>query len=106
MYSLLDGSALPVVKGLTLTEENYQVAIDLLKQRYENIQVISAHMDELLKLPDCSGDKVSVPDLRKVYDKINVNVRGLEDLGVKSEQYGSLLIPIIMSTTRITSSSC
>ena len=51
----------------------------------------------MLKLPDCSGDKVSIRDLRKVYDEININVRGLGALGVKAEQYGSLLIPIIMS---------
>ena len=30
-------------------------------------------------------------------DKINVNIRGLEAVGVNSEQYGSLLIPIIMA---------
>ena len=35
--------------------------------------------------------------LRFLYDKISVNIRGLEALGVKSEQYGSLLIPIIMA---------
>ena len=32
-----------------------------------------------------------------MYDKISVNVRGLESLGVSSSQYGSLLIPVIMS---------
>ena len=32
-----------------------------------------------------------------MYDKISVNVRGLESLGVSSGQYGSLLIPVIMS---------
>ena len=52
-------------------------------------------MDELLKIPVCSGDKTS--QLRFVYDKISVSVRGLEALGVNSSQYGSLLIPIIMS---------
>ena len=35
--------------------------------------------------------------LRFVCDKINVNIRGLALLGIKSEQYGSLLIPIIMT---------
>ena len=35
--------------------------------------------------------------LRYTYDKVSVNVRGLEALGAHSEQYGSLLIPIIMS---------
>ena len=82
MYSLLDGSALLVIKGLGFYRKHYQIAKDLLRQLYGNIQVvISAHMDEMLKLPDCSGDKVSI---RKVCDKINVNVRGLDALGVKS----------------------
>ena len=49
-----------------MTEENYQSAVDLLNQRFGNQQqVISAHMDELLKFPVCSGDKPS--QLRFVY---------------------------------------
>ena len=52
-------------------------------------------MDELLKSPTCSGSKAS--SLRLIYDKVSVNVRGLEAVGVKAEQYGSLLIPVIMS---------
>ena len=32
-----------------------------------------------------------------MYDKIRVHVRVLEALGVSPEQYGSLLIPILMS---------
>ena len=52
-------------------------------------------MDEVLKLPPCVGERPA--QLRFVYDKVSVNVRGLEALGVKPDQYGSLLIPIIMS---------
>ena len=52
-------------------------------------------MDELLKMSTCSTDKPY--QLRYLYDKLNVNIRGLEALGVKSTQYGSLLIPIIMA---------
>ena len=47
------------------------------------------------KLPACSGERPSA--LRYVYDKVNVNIRGLASMGVKSEQYGSLLIPKIMT---------
>ena len=32
-----------------------------------------------------------------IYDKVSVNVRGLEAVEVKAEQYGSSLIPVIMS---------
>ena len=52
-------------------------------------------MDELLKLPACAGEKTQ--QLRAIYDKVCVNVRGLEALGVGAEQYGSFLIPVIMA---------
>ena len=52
-------------------------------------------MDELLKLPVCQTEKPA--QLRYIYDTINVHVRGLQALGINSNQYGSLLIPVIMS---------
>ena len=52
-------------------------------------------MEELLNLPSCNGDKAI--QIRLVYDKISVNVKGLEALGVGQEQYESLLIPVIMA---------
>ena len=52
-------------------------------------------MDELVKIPCCNMDRSHT--LRVVYDKITVHIRGLTALGVGSDQYGSLLIPIIMS---------
>ena len=52
-------------------------------------------MESPLQLPVCAGDRSS--HLRLVYDKIKVNVRGLETLGVRGEQYGSFLNPIIMA---------
>ena len=54
------------------------------------------HMKELLKLPSCSTSKRS-NSLRFVYDKISVHICGLSSLGVSSDQYGGLLIPVIMS---------
>jgi len=52
-------------------------------------------MEELIKISPCTGEKPS--SLRYVFDKIDVNVRGLSAMGISSAQYGSLLIPIIMS---------
>ena len=96
LVSLLEGTASRAIKGLPVTEENYDSVVDILKKRFGKPQkLISAHMEELLKLNICTLDKPS--QLRFLCDKINVNIRGLEALGVKSEQYGSLLIPIIMA---------
>ena len=96
LNSLLEGQALRAIQGLTLTNANYQSAVEILHQRFgKPQQIISTHMDELLKIPACTSDKAS--QLRFVYDKISINVRGLEALGVNSSQYGSLLIPVIMA---------
>ena len=92
---MLEGPAHRVVAGLELTEENYEHAIETLKLRFGKKQsIVSAHMQTLLKLQECPSEKVS--QLRYIYDKINVHVRGLESLGMSQESYGGLLIPIIM----------
>ena len=52
-------------------------------------------MDELLKISACPSDKPH--QLRHFYDKLSVNIRALEALGVKADQYGTLLIPILMA---------
>jgi len=96
LHSLLEGQAARAIPGLTRTEANYNVAIDILHKRFGRPQnIISTDMDELLKITVCSSHKAS--QLRFVYDKISINVCGLESLGVNSSQYGSLLVPVIMS---------
>ena len=58
LSSLLEGSASKVVQGLTLTKGNYDSTVTLLKERFVNKQVIiSAHMDELIELLDCTLDR-------------------------------------------------
>ena len=55
LQSLLKGPASKVTQCLPLTEANYNTAVELLKSRFGNPQVIiAAHMDELVNLPDCS----------------------------------------------------
>ena len=96
LINSLEGIAYKTLEGLEITEENYQKAVDLLKTRFgKSQQVISAHMRELLNMQMSSNEKAN--NLRALYDNIQVHVRGLESLGVSSKQYGSLLIPVIMS---------
>lgn len=96
LHSLLEGQAARSIEGSTRTEANYNSAIDLLHKRFGKPQnIISKHMDEMLKIPGCVNDNAS--QLRLVYDRISINIRGLESLGVSSSQYGSLLIPVLMS---------
>ena len=96
LLNVLEGKAHRAVAGLELKEENYDNAIKILKERFGNKQqIISSHMQALLKLQGLPNEKVS--QLRLIFDQINAHVRGLETLGVTAERYGSLLIPIIMS---------
>ena len=100
LYSLLESRGVRAIQGLTITPENYKSAVDILNERFgksfgKTHQVISGHMDKFLKLPTCTGKDSG--QLRLIYDLVSVNVRGLESLGVKAEQYSSLLIPVIMS---------
>ena len=92
----LQENASKTIEGLSLTNENYPKALELLKDRYGNTQmIISAHMGELLKLqPITKEDDVS--SLRLFYDEIEAHVRSLLSLGVDSKNYGALLSPIIM----------
>lgn len=96
LKGLVEGPAASAIQGLTLSEANYKAALELLKDRFGKKQtIIAAHMEELVKLPSCNGDKAA--QIRSVYDKINVNIRALEALGIGREQYSSLLIPVIMT---------
>ena len=52
-------------------------------------------MEGLIKIPNCTSDRSGA--LRTVHDKIMINIRGLEALGVTSDQYGSFLISVIMT---------
>ena len=57
LHTLLEGAASRVIQGLPLMEDNYDTAVSMLQERFGNPQaIISVHMDELLKLPECSAD--------------------------------------------------
>ena len=52
LKSVLEGDAARAIQGLTLTEANYDAAVKLLQERFGRPQqIISAHMDQLLKVP-------------------------------------------------------
>lgn len=48
----LSGEALNLIKNLPLTNDNYQIAIEILKKRYENkLVVINSHLKGMLDTP-------------------------------------------------------
>ena len=95
LKSCVTSNAESAIAGLSLTADNYKVAIDILKDRFGKPQLlISNYMDALLKLPSVNSVH-ETKKLRELYDKIKINIRGLNALGVESQSFGNLLVPIV-----------
>lgn len=70
----LHGQAQSAISGLTLSNENDEVAVDILKERFGDVQTaVNTHYVELINLPQ-------VTNFRMIYDKIEQNLRSLEAL--------------------------
>ena len=85
---------LRAVTGFPLTNNNYQQAVILLRERFgQPNKIINAHMQSLLDLPKPIYELSS---LQVFYDTMENHVRGLESLGRSHESYGDLLVPIVL----------
>ena len=74
------------IRGLTLLRSYYDSSAESLEQRFGRPQqIISAQMDEFLRVPGCSVSEHS-SSLRLVYEKINVHVRDLSSMDVASDE--------------------
>ena len=97
LKSVLDGKAADCVKGLALTASNYMNAVELLRDRFADPQVvITANMDVLISLEAVTSAK-DITSLRKLFDKIEIHARNLNIFDVNAEHYGPILISIIMN---------
>ena len=91
LRSYLGNDAYNCIAGLSLTNENYIQALDLLKERYGNKQkIITSHVNELLEMDICGNDTKKI---RQFYDNIESHVRSLQGIGVDGKEYGTVLAP-------------
>ena len=85
----LKGEAQATISGLTLSSENYTEAIDVLKDRFGNEQVlILAHMESLLKI-DKIRSFTNIKGLRMLYTHVENCIRNLKALKLDTAGYGS-----------------
>ena len=97
LRSLLEGTAYDAVAGLALSDANYEEAIEILRRRFGNKQLIIAkHMDSLLNASAITSDH-HLRDLRHLYDLSESNVRSLRTLGVEPDSYGAMLTSVLLS---------
>ena len=73
------------ISGLQLTNDNYDIALNLLKERYGDHQIIvSAHMNKLLNLQPVYQIS-NVKDLCNLFDEVETQVRCLSTPGLVRE---------------------
>ena len=96
LKTLVEGTAAAAIRGLPLTADNYEAAKNILKKRFGQPQVIiNAHMEGLVKIAGVASDS-NLKRLRELYDQVEAHIRALQAIGVESESYGKLLIPLLM----------
>ena len=79
LKSKLRGDALSAISGYELSNSNYSVVVDVLKQRFGNPQlIVDAHYRSLSHLPMATNQTAS---LRQCYDSMERHLRSLEAVG-------------------------
>ncbi|GFQ90600.1 integrase catalytic domain-containing protein [Trichonephila clavata] len=92
----LGGSALNTVEGFPISAKAYDEAVELLKNRFANPEIlIQAHMNKILLLQPLKNSN-DLRSFRKFVDNCNVQLRSLNSLGVSSANYGKILCPILL----------
>ena len=84
LMSKLTGEARQSVSGIFLSNENYTLVVELLKERYGDIQtVVNTHYNELINLKIAQN---TAKGLRGLYDHIEKHLRSLEALEQNIDQ--------------------
>jgi len=96
LKSLLEGPAYEAISGLKLTATNYSEALAVLKKRFGNKKhIIDKHMQTLVNIEAVTSQH-NIKGLRRFYDLVESQVRGLRSLGVLVGSYGALLATILL----------
>ncbi|XP_065192585.1 uncharacterized protein LOC135823664 [Sycon ciliatum] len=87
----VEGVAKEAIAGFDLTGANYRIAMDVLEERFGDVQIhIDSHYTAMTHLPPATDKPAS---LRKLLDEIERNLRSLEAL--KQDVEHPLFIPMI-----------
>ena len=96
LRGLVEEPAKPAIAGFVLTSVNYMEAVDVLQRRFGNKTVVQrAHINELLNVKPVFNAN-DTERLRKFFDTVESNFRGLEALGVNKEIYSKIVVPTVL----------
>ena len=92
----LEGDALQLISTITTSANNYTVAWELIKKRYDNKRlIINSHMKQLFEIPIVT--KGNHTSLRSVIDHIQSHTQALKNLEQPVDQCCTVLIYLIIN---------
>ncbi|XP_054716907.1 uncharacterized protein LOC129226330 [Uloborus diversus] len=96
LKSYLGGPAANAIAGFEISDENYDSALQILKERFgQKDVIINSHVNKLLNLSPVY--KITdIPKLKRIHNEIEVNVRCLSALGLESNSYSSMLLAVVL----------
>ncbi|XP_075167714.1 uncharacterized protein LOC142239839 [Haematobia irritans] len=96
LLSCLSGEALSTIKAFQVTDENYQSALDRLKERYDNDTLIFLeNVTSMFKISKSS--KPAPKQLRNIVDTISALYSSLKSLGSYEQICDAFIIHLAMS---------
>ncbi|XP_045541793.1 uncharacterized protein LOC106716081 isoform X1 [Papilio machaon] len=102
LKSSLKGSAELVIDSLEFSSNNYEVAWDLLLNRYDNHKLlIFNHVKSLFNLKAVCNESSSL--IRNLIDTVLKNLRALKILGEPTDSWDTLIIYLVASKLDVTS---
>ncbi|XP_070528959.1 uncharacterized protein [Cardiocondyla obscurior] len=96
LQSALTGEAKTVIESLEVSERNYDVAWDMLRERYDNKRVIVyTHIRSMIELPNMQRENAA--ELQRMCDGVNRHFRALVAMQRSADQWDDLLIYMLSS---------
>lgn len=90
MRSALKQDAFCVIQALETTEQNYAVAWDLIRNRFNNLRrIIYGHANSILN--------IKYVNLKTFCNEIEQHLQSLKSLNISIESWDAMLVPIIVS---------
>ncbi|XP_050500843.1 uncharacterized protein LOC126880821 [Diabrotica virgifera virgifera] len=92
----LDGTPLSLIRNLPITNDNYQVAYDLIVKRYTNVRrCATAHWDAIMGVQKISA--VNSKNVAKLVDTFLENLAALKTLGLPTEHWDFIMFNLLLS---------
>ncbi|XP_042148992.1 uncharacterized protein LOC121837441 [Ixodes scapularis] len=92
----LGGEAEAAVAGLPRTETCYADAIEILNRRFGDKKRLEQEYFSSLRLISPVKSANDTSGLRTMFDQVQINIRGLQTLGVNKSSFSSMLCDILM----------